>query len=82
MTVLRYIVLAIYIIICVALIIVATIQTKDSNGLSEAIVGSSTNNFYEKNKGRTKEGKIKRYTVILGVAFMISTVILSVLYVM
>ncbi len=82
MTVLRYIVLAIYIIICIALIIVATVQTKDSNGLSEAIVGSSTNNFYEKNKGRTKEGKIKRYTVILGVAFMISTVILSVLYVM
>lgn len=82
MTVLKYIVLAIYVIICVALIIVATVQTKDSSGASATITGSSTNNFYEKNKGRTKEGKMKRLTVILGVAFIISSVILSVLYVM
>lgn len=82
MAVLRYIVLAIYIIVCIALIVVATIQTKDSNGPSEAIIGSSTSNFYEKNKGRTKEGKLKRFTVMLGVAFIVITLILSVLYVM
>ena len=68
MTVLKYIILAIYVIICIALIIIATIQTKDSSGASGAITGSSTNNFYEKNKGRTKEGKLKRYTIILGIA--------------
>ncbi len=82
MTVLKYIVLAIYVIICVALIIVATVQTKDSAGASATITGSSTNNFYEKNKGRTKEGKMKRLTIILGIAFIIISVILSVLYVM
>ena len=82
MAVLKYIVLAIYIIICIALIVIATIQTKDANGASEAIVGSSTNNFYEKNKGRTKEGKIKRATIILGILFIITTLILGVLYVM
>jgi len=82
MAVLKYIVLAIYIIICIALIVIATIQTKDANGASEAIVGSSTNNFYEKNKGRTKEGKLKRATIILGILFIITTLILGVLYVM
>ena len=81
MEVLKYIVLGIYLVICVALIIIATIQTKDSNGASGAITGSSTNNFYEKNKGRTKEGRIKRITIILGVLFVIFAILLGILYV-
>lgn len=81
MTVLKYIILAIYVIICIALIIIATIQTKDSSGASGAITGSSTNNFYEKNKGRTKEGKLKKYTIILGIAFIVVSIILGILYV-
>lgn len=81
MTTLKYIVTTIYIIICIALIVVATIQTKDASGASETITGSSTNNFYEKNKGRTKEGKMKKLTIILGIVFIISSVALGVLYV-
>lgn len=81
MEVVKYIVLGIYLIICVALIIVATIQTKDSQGASGTITGSSTNNFYEKNKGRTKEGRIKRITIILGVLFAIFAILLGILYV-
>ena len=82
MTVVKYIVSAIYIIICIALIVIATIQTKDANGGSEAIMGSSTSNFYEKNKGRTKEGKMKRSTVTLGIIFIIMTVVLGIVNVM
>lgn len=81
MEVVKYIVLGIYLIICVGLIIVATIQTKDSQGASGTITGSSTNNFYEKNKGRTKEGRIKRITIILGVLFVIFAILLGILYV-
>ena len=57
--IIRNIILVIYAIVAIALIILATIQTKDSNGASGTITGSSTNNFYEQNKGRTKEGKLK-----------------------
>lgn len=81
MVVVRNIVLVIYLIVCVALIIVATMQTKDNDGASGTIIGSSTNNFYEKNKGRTKEGKIKRLTIILGVLFVVLAVVLGILYV-
>ena len=66
----------------VALIILATIQTKDSNGASGTITGSSSNNFYEQNKGRTKEGKLKRYTIIAGVAFVVLAIVISILFVM
>ncbi len=81
MEIVRNIVLAIYLIVCIALIIVATIQTKDNDGASGTITGSSTNNFYEKNKGRTKEGKLKRLTIILGVLFVVLAVVLGILYV-
>ena len=80
-SIVKYIVLGIYLIICASLIIVATIQTKDSQGASGTITGSSTNNFYEKNKGRTKEGRIKRITIILGVLFVIFAILLGILYV-
>ena len=80
MEVLKYIVLGIYLVICVALIIIATIQTKDSNGASGAITGSSTNNFYEKNKGRTREGKLKILTIILGVLFAVLSIVTGILY--
>ena len=81
METLKYIVMAIYIVVCIALIIVASIQTKDASGASSTITGSSTENFYEKNKGRTKEGKMKKLTIILGITFVLLSIALSVLYV-
>lgn len=81
MEIVKYILIAIYIVLCLALIILALIQSKDDAGMSGAMTGSSTNNFYEKNKGRTREGKLKRWTIILGVVFAILTIILSIMYV-
>ena len=63
------------------MIILALIQTKEDGGLSSTITGSSKNNFYEKNKGRTKEGKQKRWTIILGRAFFIVVIVLSIIYI-
>ncbi len=78
----KYILIGIYLINCLALIIMAMMQSKEDTGASSAITGSSTNNFYEKNKGRTKEGKAKRWTIILGIIFVILTIALGIVYVM
>lgn len=78
--IIKNIVTALYIVICVALIILATVQTKDTQGASGAITGSSTNNFYEKNKGKTKDGAMKKATVVLSILFAIGTVGISFLY--
>ena len=75
--VIRNIVLGIYVLVCVVLIILATIQAKDQSGASQTITGAAANNFYEQNKGRTKEGRIKRATVISGVLFVILAIALS-----
>lgn len=81
MQVLKTILIVIDFIICIAVIILAMIQSKEDAGLSSTITGSSTNNFFEKNKGRTKEGKQKKWTIILGIAFVIVTVALSIIYI-
>jgi preprotein translocase subunit SecG len=81
MTVLKYVSLAIYAVVCVALIVLTLIQNKDDSGASGTITGSSTNNFYNQNKGKTKEGKIKRLTIILGITFAVLTVVVSIFYI-
>ena len=81
MQIIKIILVVVDLIICLALTILAMIQSKDDAGLSSTITGSSTNNFFEKNTGRTTEGKQKRWTVILGIAFVIVTIALSIIYI-
>lgn len=81
MQVLKYILVAIDIIVCLVLTILCLIQSKDDEGLSSTITGSSTGNFYEKNKGKTKQGKMKKATIISAVLFVLLSVATSILYV-
>lgn len=78
--ILKNIITIIYVINCLALIVICLMQSKDDEGASGAIVGGSSSSFYEKNKGRTKEGRLKRWTIILGVLFAILTIILGILF--
>ena len=80
MGIVKGILIAIYLVIALVLIVLTLIQTKEDPGLSSTITGSSTNNFYEKNKGRTKEGKQKKWTVILSVVFVVLTIALGIVY--
>ncbi len=81
MEIVKYILIGMYVVVCLALIIITMMQSKDDAGMSGAITGSTTSNFYEKNKGRTTEGKLKRWTIILGVVFAVLTIALSIMYV-
>ncbi len=80
MEIVKGILIVIYFMVALALIILTLIQSKEEEGLSSTITGSSTNNFFEKNKGRTKEGKQKRWTIILAVVFAILTIALGIIY--
>ena len=80
MEIVKYILVAVYLVVCLALVVLVMKQTKEDSGASGTIVGASANNFYEKNKGRTKEGKMKRATIILMVLFIILTLALGIIY--
>ena len=77
-------------IVCLAIIVITLMQSKKDEGASGAIMGggggsdsmSGSSSFYEKNKGRTKEGRLKKWTVILGVTFAILATSLGIVYMM
>lgn len=74
----KTVLIAIYLVVAVLLTILTLIQSKDDEGASGTITGGSS--FYEKNKGRTAEGKLKKTTIILGVMFIILAILLSIFY--
>ena len=80
MEIAKGILIVIYFLVALTLIMLPRIQSKEDAGLSSTITGSSTNNFFEKNKARTKEGKQKRWTIILAIVFAILTIALGILY--
>ena len=80
MQIIKGILTVIYFLISIVLILLISLQAKEDAGMSATITGSSSNNFFEQNKGRTKEGKQKKWTIILAVAFVVVGIALSIIY--
>ena len=73
---LRVIVTILYVLICIALIVVVIAQEGKSAGLSGAINGVA-DTYWGKNKGRSMEGKLEVMTKILATAFIVLSVVLN-----
>ena len=73
--VIHTILLIVYIIVCVALTIVVLMQEGKSAGLG-AISGAAET-YWGKNKGRSMEGKLVKFTKYLAIGFMALAVILN-----
>ena len=80
MQIVKGILILVYFIVAIVLTILAMTQSKEDEGLSSTITGSSSNNFFDKNKGNTKEGKQKRWTIILSIVLILLCLILSTIY--
>ena len=80
MTPLYLVLSAVYIIISVSLIIIIMSQKKKSAGMGGAIsgMGASPDTYWDKNKGRSLEGKLHKYTKVLGVLFIILSLALTI----
>lgn len=81
MEIVKYILMGIYAVVCLAVIVLVMKQNKEESGASGTIVGASANNFYEKNKGKTTEGKIKTATLVLMVVFAVLSMALGIIFV-
>lgn len=76
MKILKNILIVVYLIVCVALILITTFQVSDNEKpIDDAYENSRTNKYFEKNKGRTKAGRIQKRTIIVGVLFGILTIV-------
>ena len=65
-----------FILICVALVILVMMQEGKSDGLSGAMSGMG-NSYWDKNKGRSMEGNLVKWTAAFVVVFLVLTVVLN-----
>lgn len=68
----------IFVICCIALIVIILLQSSRDAGFSGAISGN-TDTYWGKNKANSMEGKLERYTKVLAAIFIIVAIILNVL---
>lgn len=80
MQVVKTILIIVDIILALGVVILIMLQNNDDQGMSATITGASANNFLDKNKGRTREGKLKRMTIIFAIALAIITIALNIVY--
>ena len=78
MTALQYVLSIIIILLSIAITILVLMQESKQQGLSGAISGAAET-FFGKNKGRTMEAKLEKFTKIAGVAFFILALVSSLL---
>lgn len=56
----------------VLMIVLVLMQKSNENGVSGVIMGGSSNDtFFGKNKGRSKEAKLQKYTKYLAIVFFV-----------
>ena len=61
---------------CILLVTVILMQKKKASGISGAITGGGSaagSTHWDKNKGRSAEGQLEKYTKMLGISFFIIT---------
>ena len=76
MEILRGIVTVLYVLICIALVVLVLFQESKSAGLSGSINGIAET-YWGKNKGRSMEGALETGTKILAALFIVLSVVLN-----
>jgi len=63
--------------VCISLVVVILLQSSRNAGLSGTVSGMGET-YWGKNKANSIEGKLEKYTKILGAVFIILAIILNV----
>lgn len=75
MAALRIVIQILFILICIVLTVIVLMQEGKSTGLG-AISGVAET-YWGKNKGRSMEGKLVKFTKYLAIGFMVISIILN-----
>ena len=73
----RIIIIGVFILICIALTVIVLMQEGKSAGLSGAINGVA-DTYWGKNKGRSIEGKLVKFTKFLAIGFVVLAAVLNI----
>lgn len=74
---LKVIISVIFVLICVALTVIVLLQEGKSAGLGS--ISGMADTYWGKNKGRSMEGNLERFTTFAAIAFLILAIVLNVM---
>lgn len=77
MEVLRIILSIIFIIDCIAMLVVVLMQEGKGGGLGSLAGANDGNTYWGKNKGRTVEGTLPKITKIMAIVFFVLALVLN-----
>lgn len=78
MTVWQIILTLVHILFAISIIVIVLLQSGKSAGLSGAIAGGAET-FFGKNKGRTIDALLSKYTSFAAIAFLVTSLVLYLL---
>ena len=75
MEILRYILMGIFVLLCIVATVLVLLQEGKSQGLGAVAGGSES--YWGRNKGRSMEGNLEKWTKILMVVFFVLAIVLN-----
>ena len=75
MTILKYVLMVLFVLVCIIATVLVLMQEGRSQGLG-AIAGAAET-YWGKNKGRSMEGNLVKWTKILTVVFFLMAIVLN-----
>lgn len=75
MTILKYVLIVLFVLVCIIATVLVLMQEGRSQGLG-AIAGAAET-YWGKNKGRSMEGNLVKWTKILTVVFFLLAIVLN-----
>lgn len=78
MEVLKIILMIVYALICIGLIVIVLLQEGKQAGLTGSINGAA-DTYWGKNKGRSMEGALEKFTKFLAIGFIVLSLALNII---
>lgn len=78
MAVVEVIVNILHILFCLSIIVIVLLQSGKQAGLSGSIAGGAET-FFGKNRGRTIDAILSKYTAFAAIAFLVTSIVLQLL---
>ena len=75
--IIKIVIMSVLLLFSLAMIVLVVMQKSNTNGISA--ISGQTDTFYNRNKGATLQGKIKKWTVICAIVIMVLCVIFLVM---
>jgi preprotein translocase subunit SecG len=69
MSVLEIVLGAALLLISVLITLICMLQEQKPQNATAALTGASNDSFYDKNRGRTKEARLRKFTTVLTILF-------------